>query len=181
MSRLFVTPWTIYSPWNSPGQNIGVGSCSLLQGIFLTQGSNPGLPHCIRILYQLSHKGSPRILDWVAYPFSRESSWPRNWTRVSCIAGRFFTNWGIREAWIEIIMTLIESSQRYTTWEIADILKISKSINKNQLHQLGCFLLCVDSTQVKQRKKNFLTVFLMAILYFTVTKIFFYFKTTLIC
>ena len=39
-------------------------------GIFPTQGSNPGLPHCRRILYQLSHKGSPRILEWVAYPFS---------------------------------------------------------------------------------------------------------------
>ena len=46
-------------PWNSPGQNTGVGSLSLLQGIFPTQGSNPGLPHCRRILYQLSHKGSP--------------------------------------------------------------------------------------------------------------------------
>ena len=43
--------------WNSPGQNTGVGSLSLLQGIFPTQGSNPGLPHCRQILYQLSHKG----------------------------------------------------------------------------------------------------------------------------
>ena len=43
--------------WNSPGQNTGVGSLSLLQGIFPTQGSNPGLPHCRWILYQLSHKG----------------------------------------------------------------------------------------------------------------------------
>ena len=50
------------SPWNSPGQNAGVGSLSLLQGIFPTQGSNPDLPHCSQILYQLSHKGSPRIL-----------------------------------------------------------------------------------------------------------------------
>ena len=49
----------LYSPWNSPGQNTGVGSFSLLQGIFQTQGSNPGLPHCRQILYQLSHKGSP--------------------------------------------------------------------------------------------------------------------------
>ena len=48
----------LYSSWNSPGQNTGVGSLSLLQGIFLTQGSNPGLPHCRQILYQLSHKGS---------------------------------------------------------------------------------------------------------------------------
>ena len=38
-----------------------------------------------------------RILEWVAYPFSRGSSWPRNWTRVSCIAGGFFTSWAIRE------------------------------------------------------------------------------------
>ena len=42
-------------PWNSPGQNTGVGSLSLLQGIFLTKGSNPGFPHCRQILYQLSH------------------------------------------------------------------------------------------------------------------------------
>ena len=47
---------------------------SLLQGIFPTQGLIPGLPRCRWILYQLSHKGSPRILEWVAYPFSRGSS-----------------------------------------------------------------------------------------------------------
>ena len=88
----------LYSPWNSPGQYSGVGSLSLLQEIFSNQGSNPGLPHCRRILYQLSHKGSPRTLEWVAYPFSRGSSRPKNWTEVSCIAGRFFTNWAIREA-----------------------------------------------------------------------------------
>ena len=91
-------PHELYSLWNSPGQNTGVGSSSLLQGIFPTQGSNPGLPHCRWILYQLSHKGSPRILEWGAYRFSRGSSWPWNWTRVSCIVGRFFSNWAIREA-----------------------------------------------------------------------------------
>ena len=52
-------PHGLYSPWNSPGQNTGVGSLFLLQGIFPTQGSNPGLPHCRWILYQLSHQGSP--------------------------------------------------------------------------------------------------------------------------
>ena len=52
-------PHGLYSPWNSPGQNTGVGSLSLLQGIFPSQGSNPGLLHCRRILYQLRHKGSP--------------------------------------------------------------------------------------------------------------------------
>ena len=49
-----------YSPWNSPGQNTGVGSHSLLQGIFPTQGWNPGLPHCRRILYQLGYQGSSK-------------------------------------------------------------------------------------------------------------------------
>jgi len=44
--------------WDSPGQNTGVGSCSLLQEIFPTQQLNPGLPHCRRTLYQLSHQGS---------------------------------------------------------------------------------------------------------------------------
>ena len=61
-------PHGLHTPWNSPGQNIGVGSFSLLQEIFPTQGLNPGLPHCRQVLYQLSHKGSPRILEWVAYP-----------------------------------------------------------------------------------------------------------------
>ena len=71
-------PHGLYSPWNSPGQNTGVGTLSLLQGIFPTQGSNPGLPNCRWILNQLSHKESPRILEWVAYPFSSRSSQPRN-------------------------------------------------------------------------------------------------------
>ena len=78
---------TLYSLWNSPGQKTGVGSLSLLQGIFPTQGWNLGFPHCQWILYQLSHKGSPRVLLWVASPFSSGSSWSRNWTRTSCIAG----------------------------------------------------------------------------------------------
>ena len=91
-------PHGLYTPWTSPGQNIGMGSLSVLQGIFPTQGSNPGLPHCRQILYQLSHKGSPRILEWVAYPVSSRSSRPRTWIGVSCSAGGFFTNWAIREA-----------------------------------------------------------------------------------
>ena len=57
-SGLSLRPHGQYSPWNSPGQNTGVDSLSLLQGIFPTQGLNPGLPHCRWILYQLSHKGS---------------------------------------------------------------------------------------------------------------------------
>ena len=90
-------PQGLYSPWDSPGQNTGVGSLSLLQGIFPTQGSNPRSPTLLGggrwILYQLSRERSPRILEWVAYPFSRESSEPRNQTGVSCTAGGFFINW----------------------------------------------------------------------------------------
>ena len=50
---------------NSPGRNTGVGSHFLLQGIFLIQGSNPGLPHCRQILYQLNHEGNPSLYgEW---------------------------------------------------------------------------------------------------------------------
>ena len=53
----------LYSPWNSLGQNTGVDSLSLLQGIFPIQGLNPGLPHCRQILYQLSHQGRPEHIQ----------------------------------------------------------------------------------------------------------------------
>ena len=62
----FATPWAVCSlpgssvHGDSPGKNTGVGCHALLQGIFPTQGSNPGLSHCRQILYQLSHQGSPK-------------------------------------------------------------------------------------------------------------------------
>ena len=58
--------------------NTGVGSLPLFQVIFPTQGSNPGLSHCRRLLYHLSHKGSPGIPEWVSYSFSSGSFKPRN-------------------------------------------------------------------------------------------------------
>ena len=61
-------PHGLYSPWNSPGQNTGVGSLSLLQGIFPIQGWNPGLLHCRHSVYQLNHKGSPQWLYLVGNP-----------------------------------------------------------------------------------------------------------------
>ena len=88
----------LYSPWNSPGHNTGVGSLSLLQEIFLTQELNPGLPHCRRILDKLNNKASPSTLEQVAFPFSRGSSQSRKGTKVSCIAGGFLSNWAISEA-----------------------------------------------------------------------------------
>ena len=96
--QLFVTSWTL-QPWNSPGQNTGVGSHSILQEIFQTQGSNPCLSHWRQILYQLSHQRSERILEWVAYPFSSVSSRHKNWTGVSCITGGFITTWATRVLW----------------------------------------------------------------------------------
>ena len=93
--RLFATPWI---SMNSPGQNTGVSNHSLLQGIVPIQGSNPDLPTLQAASFQLNLQGSPRIMEWVAYPFTRGSSWPRNWTGFSCIAGRFFTCWATREA-----------------------------------------------------------------------------------
>ena len=54
-------PYGLDSPWNSPGQNTGVGSCSLFQGIFPTQGAKPGLLHCRWLLYQLTHQGRPGV------------------------------------------------------------------------------------------------------------------------
>ena len=112
-------PHGLYSPWNSPGQNTGVGSLSLLQRIFPTQGSNSGLPHCRWILYQLSHEGSSRILEWIAYPFSRGSFQPGNWNRISYIAGRCFTNWAIKEThWIRfqygscLLVQVLEACQQ---------------------------------------------------------------------
>ena len=110
-------PHELYSPWNSPGQNTGVDSLSLHQGIFPTQGSNPGLPHYRQILYQLSHQGSPRMLEWVASPFSSRSSRPRNQTRVSCFADRVFTNWAIREAVVNTGCLFFTLSMRFIETE----------------------------------------------------------------
>ena len=80
LKRLSSSNSRLYSPWNSPAQDTGVNNHSHLQGIFPIQGLNTDLPHCRQILYQLSHQGTPKILEWVAYPFSRGSSWSRNWT-----------------------------------------------------------------------------------------------------
>ena len=84
---------SLWPPWIIQSMEFSRPECwshFFLQGIFPTQGSNPGLPPRRWILYWLSHQGNPRILEWVAYPFSRESSWPRNWNGVACIAGWFF-------------------------------------------------------------------------------------------
>ena len=87
-------PPRLYSPWNSPGQNTGVGSLSLLQGIFPTQGSNPGLLHCSQILYHLSHR-KPRNTGVDSLSLLQEIFPTQELSGVSCIAGGFFTSWAI--------------------------------------------------------------------------------------
>ena len=118
-------PTGLFCPWNSPGKNIGVGILFLLQGIFPTQDSNPGLPLHRQILYQLSHQGNPIILKWVAYPFSSRSSWPRNWTGVSCIAGRFFTSWATMN-WVPVIFQtkFKGSTMTYTLFVVRSLSRV---------------------------------------------------------
>ena len=66
-------PARLICPWGVSRQEYWSGLPCPPPGIFLIQGSNPGFLHCRWILfYQLSHQGSPRILQWVAYPFSRD-------------------------------------------------------------------------------------------------------------
>ena len=105
----------LYSPWILQARILAWIAVPYSRGIFPTQGSNPGIPHCGWVLYQLSHKGSAKILEWVAYPFSNGSSQPRNQTRVSCIAGGFFTNWATREA-----LVVVDYSQN-TSWNESTI------------------------------------------------------------
>ena len=79
----FFTSWAM-----KEAQEYWSGQACPFSRIFPTQGLNPSVPHSWRILYQLSHKRSPRILEWAACPFSSGLSRPRNWTGFSCIAAR---------------------------------------------------------------------------------------------
>ena len=77
--RLFETPMDCSPPGffvdgDSPSKNTGVGCHAFFQRIFPTQGWSPGFLNCRQILYCLNYQGSLRILEWVAYPFSRGRS-----------------------------------------------------------------------------------------------------------
>ena len=122
----------------SPGKNTGVGCHALLQGILPTQEWNLGLLHFSWILCQLIHQGSQRILEWVAYPFSRGSSWPRNQTGVSHIVDRFFTRWSTREsAYIYIYPLFFKSFTHIGHYRVLS--RVHCSIQK----VLTSYLLCV--------------------------------------
>ena len=104
--RFFATIWIVtHNPSPQPKLSMGFSSQEYWSGLPCPLPGdlpNPGIEPMSSALQAdslLSHQGSPRILDWVAYPFSRGSSWPRNCTGVSCITGRFFTSWATREKW----------------------------------------------------------------------------------
>ena len=118
--QFFVTPWIVacHVPLS-----MGILQARILewfampshQGIFPTQGSNPGLPHCRQIFSCLSHLESPRILKWEAYSFCKGSFRPRNRTGAFCIVDGFFTSWVMRETHKYILMklnTVIKKSKR---------------------------------------------------------------------
>ena len=96
-------PHGLYRPWNSPGQNTGVGRLSLLQGIFPTQVSHIAS----RFFTSWAPRKAQELLEWVAYTLSSRSSLPRNPTGISCIVGGFFTKWTMREALMCLIFFFI--------------------------------------------------------------------------
>ena len=110
-----------------------------------------GSPHCRCILYQLNHQGCPRILEWVAHPFSSRSSGPRNQTRVSCIAGRFFNSWVIREALLFLQVKWINFLSLWTYYK-CNVFGEGKFAKKQEslLTELKIFLWSKDEHQRHQ-------------------------------
>ena len=109
-------PAKFLCPWNLPGKNTEVGSHSLLQGIFPSQGSNLGLPHCRQILYCLNHRKVPRIWEQAAISSSKGSSRPRDQARVSCSLplshlGSPFNAWLVPKRQKVFIFVLWEASK----------------------------------------------------------------------
>ena len=106
---------------------------------------NPGLLHCRWILYQLSHQGSPRILEWVAYPFSSRSSQLRNGTRISCIAGEFFTSWATRKGRILKVPWTARRTNQSILKEINPDYSLEGLMLKLKLQSFGHLLRITDS------------------------------------
>ena len=123
---------------DSPGKNTGVGCHALLQGIFPSQGWNPGISHCRQILYGRSHQGSPRILEWVASPSSRGTSQPRNWTgslalQVDALPAKLPGNLPFQYAYMQ---TYIRKITHEWTWQTEN-LYINKDIKESLLAYTG--------------------------------------------
>ena len=101
----------LFSPWNSLGQNTGVGSLSLLQGMFPTQGSNPGLSHCGQILYQPSHQGS-------ASEDRSKTSLLESSTRLKPHEAQNYRKKALWVSWFSIIVTLALAVAAFSEYSV---------------------------------------------------------------
>ena len=110
---------------------------SFSSGIFPTQGSNPGLPHCRWTLYQLRHKGSPRIQEWVAYPFSRESSQPRNQLGSPALQADSLLTF---ELYFNVFLKFQNFNKHYCTMSVHIYLTVLSYVMKSVNHG-GCTFL----------------------------------------
>ena len=97
-------PHGLYSPWNSPGQNTGVGRLSLLQGIFPTQELNQGLLHCRRIIYQLNYEGNPSSTPGLGRPPRKGKAYPLQYSGLK--------NSTDRGAWWATVCGVTKSQKR---------------------------------------------------------------------
>ena len=134
------------SPWNPPGQNIGVGSLSLLQGIFPTlQRSNPGLPHCRKILYQLSHKRSPREVKAIVFPVVKYGC--ESWTvkKAECRRIDAFELW----CWRRLLRVpwIARRSNRSILKEISPEYSLEGLMLKLKLQSFGHLMQRTDSLE----------------------------------
>ena len=113
-------PRGLYSPWNSPGQNTEVGSFSLLQVIFPTQGSNSDLLHCRQILYQLSHKGSPSVQQRTPNSLPRKAC--RHWFQILiiCVLSRDW--WLVIFDWMTFILRYDPADMTFTTQSVFPVI-----------------------------------------------------------
>ena len=128
--RSFVTPWAVactrlLRPWDFLGKSTGVGCHFLLQGIFLTQGSNPGLPHCRQMLYHLSHLGSPKstivnIKNSCSYPWLRKFIHTKMVDEVKVSHGVFQSNF-----------INLKSKQIDWQWEIGLEIRLVRKLRKH--------------------------------------------------
>ena len=138
-------PHGLYSPWNSLGQNTGVGSFSLLQGIFPTQELNWGLLHCKRILYQLSYQGSPnklhraRYCKIILFSFTeREYLW-RNSFKISHICTWHYFLWITENFW------WLKAQPKKWTQGINKYLDHFKAFVKCELYLFNVFTLRINT------------------------------------
>ena len=146
-----IQPAQLLCSWDSPGKNTEVGCYVLLQGIFPAQESNLSLPHCRQILYHLSHQESPRILEWVAYPFSRGSA-----------RSTLESNQGLLDCrWIFYQLSYQRSPKHTIWWKYAQILCNVKTVYIETFKSSTVYKVCenlnhqiISSYFAKAKSKN---------------------------